>query len=61
MRKYTLNDIQFNPSPLTLVDLKEDETVNEAELERERRYNKELMEQLENEYSERQRTGQLIT
>ena len=61
MSRYSLNDIAYNPEPVTL--LKAGEEVDpdwdeEAGLERSRK-NREIGEKLLREFRERERTGQL--
>lgn len=61
MRRYSLNDIAYNPEPVTL--LKAGEEVDpdwdeEASLERTRK-NREIGEKLLRKFRERERTGQL--
>lgn len=60
MSEYTLNDIKFNPAPLTLCPVGQGDNVNEEELKKTFQKNKELMERLEQQFNERKVLGQRI-
>ncbi|MBR1627863.1 MAG: hypothetical protein IJ679_01180 [Lachnospiraceae bacterium] len=47
MREYTLNDIKFNPEPLTLFEPDPEYKPNEEELEQDFRRNRELIKEMQ--------------
>lgn len=53
MSEYTLNDIKFNPEPITLCPAGQSDDVDEEELRQMFRENKELLERLERQFQER--------
>lgn len=60
MKEYTLNDIKFNPAPLTFCPIGEGDNIDEKYLEEAFQKNKELMERLECQFNERKMLGQRI-
>lgn len=60
MSEYTLNDIKFNPAPLTLCPAGQGDNADAEELQRTFQKNKELMERLERQFNERKVLGQRI-
>lgn len=53
MSEYTLNDIKFNPAPITLCPAGQRDEADEEELRQIFRENKELLERLEHQFLER--------
>lgn len=53
MSEYTLNDIKFNPAPITLCPAGQRDDVDEEELKQIFQENKELLERLERQFQER--------
>lgn len=53
MSEYTLNDIKFNPAPITLCPAGQRDDVDEEELRQIFRENKELLKRLERQFRER--------
>ena len=60
MSDYTLNDIKFNPAPLTLCPAGQGDNADKHELRKMFHKNKELMERLERQFNERKVLGQRI-
>lgn len=60
MSEYTLNDIKFNPAPLTCCPIGQGDNADEAELKKAFQKNKELAERLERQFNERKMSGQRI-
>ena len=60
MSEYMLNDIKFNPAPLTLCPAGQGDNTDEAELKKIFQKNKELAERLERQFNERKMSGQRI-
>lgn len=60
MSDYTLNDIKFNPPPLTLCSLGQGDNVDEEVIKTTGKKNKELMERLFREFDKRKTTGNRI-
>lgn len=60
MSEYTLNDINFNPAPLTLCPIGQGDNADKEELKRTFQKNRELMERLEQQFNERKMSGQRI-
>ena len=60
MSEYTLNDIKFNPAPLTLCPAGQEDNADKEELKKAFQKNKELMERLERQFNERKLQGQRI-
>lgn len=60
MSEYTLNDIRFNPEPLTLCPLGKGDNVDEEIIKAEGKKNRELMKRLFQEFEERKATGNRI-
>ena len=60
MSEYTLNDIKFNPAPITLCPAGQGDDMDEEELQRVFQKNRELMERLERQFNERKLQGQRI-
>lgn len=60
MNDYTLNDIKFNPAPLTLCPIGQGDNADAEELKMVFQKNKELMERLERQFNERKMSGQRI-
>lgn len=60
MSEYTLNDIKFNPAPLTLCPAGQGDNADEKELQKAFQKNKELIERLERQFNERKVLGQRI-
>ena len=60
MREYTLNDIKYNPDPITLCPLGQKDDVDEEDLKADGKRNRELMERLFREFEERKVSGNRI-
>lgn len=60
MGEYTLNDIKFNPEPITLCPIGQGDNADKEELKKTFQKNKELMERLERQFNERKVLGQRI-
>lgn len=60
MSEYTLNDIKFNPAPITLCPAGQGDNADKEELKKAFQKNKELMERLERQFNERKMQGQRI-
>lgn len=60
MSEYTLNDIKFNPAPITLCPAGQGDSADEEELKKAFDKNRELMERLERQFNERKMLGQRI-
>ena len=60
MREYTLNDIKFNPEPITLYPLGQKDDMDEEFLKADGKKNRELMERLFREFEERKVSGNRI-
>lgn len=60
MSDYTLNDIKFNPAPLTLCPAGQEDGADTEELKITFQKNKELRERLERQFNERKRSGKRI-
>lgn len=60
MSEYTLNDVKFNPAPLTLCPTGQEDNADKVELKKTFQKNKELMECLEYQFNERKMLGQRI-
>lgn len=60
MSEYTLNDIKFNPAPLTLCPVGQGDHADKEELQKAFQKNKELMERLERQFNERKMLGNRI-
>lgn len=60
MREYTLNDIKFNPEPITLCPLGQGDDTDEEVIKTTGKKNRELMERLFREFEERKASGNRI-
>ena len=60
MSEYTLNDVKFNPAPLTHCPAGQGDNADKDELKKVFQKNKELMERLERQFNERKVLGQRI-
>lgn len=60
MSEYTLNDVKFNPAPLTLCPVGQGDNADKDELNKIFQKNKELMECLERQFNERKALGKRI-
>jgi hypothetical protein len=60
MSEHALNDIKFNPAPLTLYSVGWEDNADKDELKKIFQKNKELMEHLERQFNERKVLGQRI-
>jgi len=60
MGEYTLNDIKFNPVPLTLCPVGQEDNADKEELKKTFQKNKELTERLERQFNERKVLEQRI-
>lgn len=60
MGEYTLNDIKFNPAPLTLCPIGQGDNADKEKLKKTFQKNKELAERLERQFNERKMSGQRI-
>ena len=58
MSEYILNDMKFNPAPLTLCPIGQGDNADKEELKEKFRKNRELMERLERQFNERKMMGQ---
>lgn len=60
MSEYTLNDIKFNPAPITHCPAGQGDNVDKEELKKAFQKNRELIERLECQFNERKVLGQRI-
>ncbi len=60
MSKYTLNDINFDPAPLSKFVPDPDYKADEEEIKRGYQKNRELMERLQRDFNERKMSGRRI-
>lgn len=60
MSAYTLNDIRFNPAPLTLCPTGQGDNADKTKLQKAFQKNRELAERLERQFHERKMSGKRI-